>query len=62
MGDSVVCVCNAEFCDLPGEISVPDLGSNTRVTSSRDGLRFAVETSLNEATVGEGKTRATSSV
>ncbi|XP_050706403.1 putative glucosylceramidase 3 [Eriocheir sinensis] len=55
-GDSVVCVCDSDFCDLPGQISAPELGSNTRITSSKDGLRFAVETSLNEVSAPDGAT------
>nr|XP_045599907.1 lysosomal acid glucosylceramidase-like [Procambarus clarkii] len=42
--DSVVCVCNATYCDQPGIINFPEEGSFTVVTSSRDGLRFNVET------------------
>ncbi|XP_053632346.2 lysosomal acid glucosylceramidase-like [Cherax quadricarinatus] len=42
--DSVVCVCDATHCDQPGIIDYPEEGSFTVVTSSRDGLRFNVET------------------
>ncbi|XP_042857000.1 lysosomal acid glucosylceramidase-like [Penaeus japonicus] len=42
--DSVVCVCDAHHCDLPGRLPFPDPGHYTVVTSSRDGLRFHVET------------------
>nr|XP_053632505.1 lysosomal acid glucosylceramidase-like [Cherax quadricarinatus] len=42
--DSVVCVCDETHCDQPGVIDFPDEGSFTVVTSSRDGLRFNVET------------------
>ncbi|XP_045599901.1 putative glucosylceramidase 3 isoform X2 [Procambarus clarkii] len=42
--DSVVCVCDASGCDQPGIINFPEEGSFTVVTSSRDGLRFNVET------------------
>ncbi|XP_069940551.1 putative glucosylceramidase 4 [Cherax quadricarinatus] len=42
--DSVVCVCDSTYCDQPGIIEFPAEGSYTAVTSSRDGLRFNVET------------------
>lgn len=42
--DSVVCVCDAHRCDLPGRLTFPDPGHFTVVTSSRDGLRFHVDT------------------
>ncbi len=58
----MVCVCNSDFCDLPGQISAPEQGSNTRITSSKGGLRFAVETSLNEASAADGKARTALSV
>ncbi|KAK3879334.1 hypothetical protein Pcinc_016091 [Petrolisthes cinctipes] len=48
--DSVVCVCTASDCDLQGVIPVPADGLFTTVTSSRDGLRFAQNTSSLEST------------
>ncbi|XP_053632510.1 lysosomal acid glucosylceramidase [Cherax quadricarinatus] len=42
--DSVVCVCDATYCDQPGVIEFPEEGSFTVITSSREGLRFNVET------------------
>ena len=53
--DSVVCVCSSEFCDQPGLISVPSDGFYTRVTTSRDGERFAVVTNSTDATPMDGK-------
>ncbi|XP_069186074.1 putative glucosylceramidase 4 [Procambarus clarkii] len=44
--DSVVCVCSALTCDFPGVIQAPDAPFFTSVTSTRDGLRFHVETDL----------------
>ncbi|XP_071528313.1 lysosomal acid glucosylceramidase-like [Panulirus ornatus] len=42
--DSVVCVCDALHCDLPGPVTFPDPGHYTVVTSSREGLRFHSQT------------------
>ncbi|XP_069191273.1 uncharacterized protein [Procambarus clarkii] len=42
--DSVVCVCDASYCDLPGRLTLPDPGHYTVVTSSREGLRFHTDT------------------
>ncbi|KAK8724632.1 hypothetical protein OTU49_011181 [Cherax quadricarinatus] len=42
--DSVVCVCDAHYCDLPGPVTLPDPGHYTVVTSSREGHRFLTET------------------
>ncbi|KAG7153639.1 lysosomal acid glucosylceramidase-like [Homarus americanus] len=41
--DSVVCVCDASYCDNPGIITFPEKGKFTLVTSTKDGLRFNVE-------------------
>ncbi|KAK4323931.1 hypothetical protein Pmani_005390 [Petrolisthes manimaculis] len=43
--DSVVCVCNATYCDNPGPISSPaDATQFTSVISAREGQRFQVNT------------------
>ncbi|ROT65524.1 hypothetical protein C7M84_016509 [Penaeus vannamei] len=41
--DSVVCVCSSDYCDFPGVLQAGPAGTYTSVTSSRDGLRFHVE-------------------
>ncbi|KAK7085975.1 hypothetical protein SK128_000066 [Halocaridina rubra] len=41
--DSVVCVCNATYCDELGPVPWPVPGDYSIITSSRDGLRFHVE-------------------
>lgn len=46
--DSVVCVCDGSSCDEIGEVPFPPLGSYTVVTTSRDGLRFNMETKSTE--------------
>ncbi len=43
-GDSVVCVCDATFCDLPGFIADPPEDTYTQITSTRAGDRFIVTT------------------
>ena len=37
---SVVCVCNATYCDTFGPVEVPEDGEFYQVVSSRDGERF----------------------
>ncbi|XP_042883603.1 lysosomal acid glucosylceramidase-like [Penaeus japonicus] len=46
--DSVACVCNATYCDEIGDVSFPEAGYFTVITSSRDGLRFSPETLVME--------------
>ncbi|XP_037561777.2 lysosomal acid glucosylceramidase-like [Dermacentor silvarum] len=41
---SVVCVCNATYCDFAGDIGLPPSGSAFAFESSKDGLRFAKTT------------------
>ncbi|KAK4317130.1 hypothetical protein Pmani_011764 [Petrolisthes manimaculis] len=42
--DSVVCVCNATHCDLPGPSPDPTPDHYTVITSTRSGLRFHTTT------------------
>ncbi|KAK3891889.1 hypothetical protein Pcinc_004247 [Petrolisthes cinctipes] len=42
--DSVVCVCNATHCDLPGPSPDPTPDRYTVITSTRSGLRFHTTT------------------
>ncbi|XP_063843985.1 putative glucosylceramidase 3 [Scylla paramamosain] len=53
-GDSFVCVCNSDYCDLPGVIKVPAAGSHTLITTSRDEHRFSIQNGSNDALPGEG--------
>lgn len=55
-GDSVVCVCTAEFCDLPGVIDEPAHGTYTMITSSRLGERFNVSSSTVDTAPDPGAT------
>ncbi|KAG7163600.1 Lysosomal acid glucosylceramidase-like 1, partial [Homarus americanus] len=55
--DSVVCVCDAHHCDLPGRLTLPDSGHFTIVTSSRDGLRFSTETRKLDHNPAEGRVK-----
>ncbi|KAK7070253.1 hypothetical protein SK128_023713 [Halocaridina rubra] len=41
--DTIVCVCNATYCDEIGETPWPSTGEYTIITTSKDGLRFNVE-------------------
>ncbi|KAK7586269.1 hypothetical protein V9T40_004145 [Parthenolecanium corni] len=51
--DSVVCVCNATYCDTLSNIRAPLAGNYVIYTSSRDGLRF-------QRSVGSFQSKATS--
>lgn len=54
--DSVVCVCNATYCDNPGPIASPAANTQfTSVTSSREGQRFQVATADKGAAPTVGK-------
>ncbi|XP_063590816.1 putative glucosylceramidase 3 [Penaeus indicus] len=44
--DSVVCVCTADYCDFLGNVTRGPDGTFTSITSSRDGLRFHVDTGV----------------
>lgn len=43
-GDSFVCVCNGNFCDVIEDIKSPQPGTFKRIISSRDKHRFTVAT------------------
>lgn len=54
--DSVVCVCNATYCDNPGPIASPaDATQFTSVISSREGQRFQVTTADKGTAPTDGK-------
>nr|XP_027232645.1 glucosylceramidase-like [Penaeus vannamei] len=52
--DSVVCVCTADYCDFLGNVTRGPEGTFTTVASSRDGLRFLVNTGALSPTPVEG--------
>ncbi|RXG53394.1 Glucosylceramidase [Armadillidium vulgare] len=54
--DSFVCVCDAEYCDVTGDFSIPFEGKFKRIISSRDAYRFhVIEEELKEFTNGDLK-------
>ncbi|KAB7494900.1 putative glucosylceramidase 3 [Armadillidium nasatum] len=54
--DSFVCVCDAEYCDVTGDFSIPFEGKFKRIISSRDAYRFhVIEEELKDFTNGDLK-------